>query len=70
MRLLILIPFEKDDIYFIKTRKGRPLIITPFPPRDGAAEFFRLLMDHVNSTVICLHPSHVIESVGDNIFQR
>lgn len=51
--------------HVIKTHtKENGFIITQYPPPVEAGNFIRLLMDHECSTVICLDPLHMIESVG------
>lgn len=39
-------------------------IITQYPPSEKAVDFLRLLIDHECSTIICLDPLHIIDSVG------
>lgn len=76
MWFLILFAF-KNNIHFLKTHtQENGLIITQYPPYpEEAIDFLRLLMDHDCSTIICLDPLHIIESVGviwyfsQNIFE-
>lgn len=48
--------------------KENGFIITQYPSSEEVGDFFRLLMAHDCSTVICLDPLHIIESVGVIIF--